>query len=786
MNSELLDILNASVTQGHFCTSGVFAEGSSLSDLELDIKELGSVPLPVTPEQAEQIIRRCQRAPYGLGHKTLVDVEVRNVWELGPRKFTIKSSGWKKCLSALVKDVGRELGLEGQNVKARLDKLLVYEKGSFFVNHQDTEKTAGMFATLVVSLPSRHTGGALLVSHNDEDKKIAFGGKKSADCFQYAAFYADCLHEIKPIVSGYRICLVYNLSLPQKKPMPLSGANQSIERKVTALLNNWVEKTEQPAKKVFLFDHQYTPAEISLTNLKNKDCINGEILYQAARKAQCEVHLALITFHQNGEPEGAYDDYHRGSYYGRRRYYYDDYDDEDAGDGADYEMGEIFDQDLRVTQWFDVAGRAKDMGHIAVSEEEIIANIDFTDNDPDESEYEGYMGNYGPSLDRWYHRAALVLWPRIHNFSILVQAGPAASVPDLSALTEKMLRSDEPEKTMLLEGCRSYASTIMQHGEFKARAENPAILLMLKLLPALADEDLAREFFQSIFSQCFYGDEGKALAGFLDALGWETFEPELIALFAGDTDTAYKKVRLLKELYENLTQADVGKTAILKLLAERVSNHIDTWDKASRNRYYFHPVDKEKTESEKRIELIRWLIEDCFSLFTPEALNRLITYFTSTEKYYPLHEVLLPLLEHYKTSVGNELPANPAIEQFVTSILAILRSHTRAPIEVPTHWKMDAVWKCDCKDCVVLKGFLRDPSEKTLHVKMAKERRKHMHNIINAHVIDVTHETIRKGSPYTLVFEKNRNSYAEKQRLWQKELEILTDFQESENWFTRS
>ena len=31
--------------------------------------------------------------------------------------------------------------------------------------------------------------------------------------------------------------------------------------------------------------------------------------------------------------------------------------------------------------------------------------------EPYASEYEGYMGNYGNTMDRWYRRAAVVLWP---------------------------------------------------------------------------------------------------------------------------------------------------------------------------------------------------------------------------------------------------------------------------------------------------------------------------------------------------------------------------------------
>ena len=34
---------------------------------------------------------------------------------------------------------------------ADLYKLLVYDPGSFFVNHRDTEKAAGMFATLIIA-----------------------------------------------------------------------------------------------------------------------------------------------------------------------------------------------------------------------------------------------------------------------------------------------------------------------------------------------------------------------------------------------------------------------------------------------------------------------------------------------------------------------------------------------------------------------------------------------------------------------------------------------------------
>jgi hypothetical protein len=34
------------------------------------------------------------------------------------------------------------------------------------------------------------------------------------------------------------------------------------------------------------------------------------------------------------------------------------------------------------------------------------------EDDPDEVEYEGYMGNHGPLLEVWYHKAFLLVWPK--------------------------------------------------------------------------------------------------------------------------------------------------------------------------------------------------------------------------------------------------------------------------------------------------------------------------------------------------------------------------------------
>ncbi|MFD3740542.1 2OG-Fe(II) oxygenase [Streptomyces sp. NPDC058629] len=58
-----------------------------------------------------------------------------------------------------------ELGLPASTrLRAEPHALLVYGKGRFFLPHQDSEKDDAMVGTLVLSLPSAHTGGELVIA----------------------------------------------------------------------------------------------------------------------------------------------------------------------------------------------------------------------------------------------------------------------------------------------------------------------------------------------------------------------------------------------------------------------------------------------------------------------------------------------------------------------------------------------------------------------------------------------------------------------------------------------
>ena len=77
-----------------------------------------------------------------------------------------------------------------------------------------------MFGSLIINLPSIILEAKLSIQFDGEEIIADFAQDAANYKINCAAFYADCDHEIKPLTSGYRICLVYNL-IQQKQPLKL-------------------------------------------------------------------------------------------------------------------------------------------------------------------------------------------------------------------------------------------------------------------------------------------------------------------------------------------------------------------------------------------------------------------------------------------------------------------------------------------------------------------------------------------------------------------------------------
>ena len=398
---EVLNILSQLKGSGKFAS--IDTENFIIPGLTID--GVGEISFPLNEKQAKNIIQVAHKAPFGMGSSTIIDEYVRKTWEIDSDKFNIANPAWNKLLDKITKKIKEDLGLEEYQIETNIYKLLLYEEGGFFLPHKDTEKEKDMFGSLIIGLPSKHKGGELVIEFGNEKEIASFENDFGIN---YAAFYADCDHEIKPLISGYRICLVYNL-IQKKTTQKINPPyiDQYAEKIAQILVDEEHKKVLKPY--IILLSHQYTPENFSKENLKLDDRSKVETLILAAEKAGFYAKMCLVTSYLEGTPkENNYD-------YGYRSRY--DNDDNDVDDD-DAEMGEVYDSSLAIEHWG--GDKYPEFKNVEFEEEDLITSLKLNDDEPIIKESTGYMGNYGPDLMHWYHYGAVMIWSPSTNAELFL------------------------------------------------------------------------------------------------------------------------------------------------------------------------------------------------------------------------------------------------------------------------------------------------------------------------------------------------------------------------------
>jgi hypothetical protein len=445
MNSLTSPLQEVSRQLARIGSSGSFATRLTVAagDFHLEVQGVGRIRFPITPSTARRLCAIARPARHGFKDETRLNPRVRDTWEIAKSRISIDQSRWMNTLAPQLDRICRGLGLpQGCRLEAQLHNMLVYAPGQFFAPHQDSEKTDDMIGTLVVSLPSRFTGGAISIEHHGA--KMRVGGSDRS--LTFIAFYADCRHEVHPIKEGYRIVLTYNLVLEHNPTA--AGAPTAAINGLTDTIREFFAAPGQtrwsgghsvrspPDRLVYLLDHEYTQRGLQWNRLKNSDAQRAIALQEVARELDCEIFLALADVHETWSCEDEYSGY---SDYGQR-YYGDDDNDEENEDGespggsSHPDLTELIDSDVELRHWLGAGGRWEAVA-ARVDAAELCYTRPSVDLEPFDSEHEGYTGNAGNTVEHWYHRAAVVLWPRNERSSSvrrLLPGGGSAKSPRAS------------------------------------------------------------------------------------------------------------------------------------------------------------------------------------------------------------------------------------------------------------------------------------------------------------------------------------------------------------------
>ena len=758
ITTDLAEALSTVRRPGDFFTFGT----AEILAPRLEVDGVGVIALPLLPVQATELVAVAERAPYGRGADTLIDTDVRRTWQISARRVHIGGKHWAATLAAVLTRVAEGLGVS-EPIAAELYKLLVYDRGSFFVSHRDTEKAPGMFATLVLALPSVSTGGELVIRHKDREVRLDLKCEEPSEA-AFAAFYADCVHEVLPITSGCRLTMVFNLLRKGKGPKPEPPSYAAEQGRVTALLGAWSGAQRRgdgdaPEKLIYPLEHAYTLAELAFDKLKGVDAAVANVLVAAAPQAGCDLHLALVSIEESGTAEYA-------DGYGSRRSRWSN-DDE-------FEVGEVCDRDAKLSEWRRPDGKPSALDALPVKAEELCPPDAFDDMDPDEEEFHEATGNEGASFERTYRRAALVLWSRDRFLAVLNQAGRPVTLPYLRDLTERWVTDGEDRNSAVWREAHELGGHMLSTwpapewwvDETKGPSE---IAQTLALLTRLQDSERIRAFLETVIAASRHARRDNEAA--LGAL--QLFSPD-------ETATLLERIVAANAMNSLEACGDLLARAVAAFPTGKVSLR-----GAARVLVEALPGDPTRAQPRAAWEQRTPGVKSSFVVDLITALETVdetlarsaASHVLAWPKTYGLDTVLVPALRQL---AGMEAIKHGAAVQRIRRVcLDHLRARVAQPLEAPKDWRRTSKLGCRCADCTELAGFLTDPVRRTWMFKAAEVARSHLEKtILNARCdLDVT--TDRRGRPYSLVCIKNRASYDRRAKQRSQDLADVEQFEES-------
>lgn len=383
------------------------------------------------------------------------------------------------------------------------------------------------------------------------------------------------------------------------------------------------------------------------------------------------------------------------------------------------------------------------------------------------------MGNWGNTMDRWYRRAAIVFWPRERAFAVRAEASPAWA---LRTLKRRIRAGDLPEAREMAASLEPFWEAVAPHEERRGFFEDA-----LRVAEGLHAPALAAFLMRPFRVEAVTPGRARAFAALVERYGADWSR----TLLAEGRSSDRLRMRLgrrdrpswltsLPHICEALRGADeAGKLAARILLQ-------DQWewlkDLIEETRDLEAPSRRDKALASLARPILGFL-EGTEVARAPDVRDAAVTYLCARDD-----EAILPcLVQVLRAAARKKATAirTETLDAIRRHCVRRLEARLERPERAEDDWSIALPEGCRCELCATLEAFLSDPDEKQLEWPIAKEKRRHVHNRLDAHELPVRHETRRSGSPYTLVLTKTKD-------LFTREAEERQSFQADLDWLTSS
>ncbi len=324
IKQAIADYLDA-VADGSFATSGSLPDAVNPG---LYLKGVGKIGLPLSERDAKAIISISREAPASEIAGENIDGSERKTCGVEADQVEFRNPRWSKTVQNAVSESVKQLGVLGGESKVRADlhKMVIYEGVASPGTEYDSNAVFSRFGTLVITLPSKHEGGEAVVRLGNQKRTLSITEPREFS-YSYIAWYADADYSVKPVNSGYRLVLTYNLihqtgDIKAARPSSVLNNNRAA---IDSALKAWKRSLDDDETTtdmlMHLFEDKYPQGKLGLQELEGSDRVQSLRLREACQEHGFSVFLGQLE-------------------HSRRRNRYEEEDEEDQD--QDWTLSKLF------------------------------------------------------------------------------------------------------------------------------------------------------------------------------------------------------------------------------------------------------------------------------------------------------------------------------------------------------------------------------------------------------------------------------------------------------------
>ena len=415
-------------------------------------------------------------------------------------------------------------------------------------------------------------------------------------------------------------------------------------------------------------------------------------------------------------------------------------------------------------------GSKIDVKKLDLDEDDLLAAVPLVDGPGRECAISEATGNEGATKDLWYHRGAVIMWPKERELELATNMDVDYGIHVLKRALQDQAKLTGKRRRQLMRLANHIVETLPSYRHEDLSAE----------LIQLADIPLLKKFlFRGAYAYAMEIDPNLLIQA-AERFGWDAFALDVQSRLAAANGLQW--LDALLQTGQSISKA--GQDVIRRWVASRWRKALtaamqpasapDLPSTARARRHYAYEIDRFHAEKSAKQDELIYLVRLTSCLHMEAVASQVMERLAAAPEDAFLTETYGPAIIRALESLQSQAHDPIIAQRFASAARERLQAAYPSPPEPPEDWRREGRLDCDCEFCVAVNAFLPQRDLGAMRIdKTLKRNLLHVESEVEKRHIEVDVDIQKAASKFSGVIRKNQRRYEHRRQLYSAAQSIL-------------